>query len=129
MSDHTEHRRELLAEAGGGLTTAALAARLGVSRWEIDEQRRRGFLLAVPMPRGEWIFPEAQFAPNGQPLPGLAEVLQAFRIRAEWMQLAMLITPDTDLSDQSALQLLRDQGRSALPAILRAIGRTGEHAS
>ena len=124
-----QRRLELLSEAGGGLSTTALAEALGVSRQAIDKRRKTGTLLAVPRPSGDWAFPRAQFGPDLSPLPGMTEVLRAFRIKDPWMQLSELLTPDEDLGGRSILEVLRQEGRSALPAVLRAAGSVGEHAA
>ena len=127
LAASAQRRRELLAEAGGGLSTAAVASALGTSRQAVDKRRRGGTLLAVQMPAGEWVFPAAQFGPDGRPLDGLAEALRAFRIEDPWMRLAELLAPDADFENRSALQVLREEGRKALPAILRALASVGEH--
>ena len=124
-----QRRREILAEAGGGLSTAALAKALGVTRQAIDKRRRARTLLAVPRPSGDWAFPRAQFGPGLRPLPGLTDVLRAFHIEDPWMQLSELLTPDEDLGVRSIFQVLREEGRSALPAVLGAVTSIGEHAA
>lgn len=121
-----QRRRELLADAGGGLSTAAAAAALGTSRQAVDKRRRAGTLLAVPLPSGQWAFPAAQFGPDGRVLDGLPEALRAFRIADPWMRLAEMLARDADLGDRSALQVLRDEGRDALPRIRRALSSVGE---
>jgi hypothetical protein len=120
-------RRELLAEAGGGLSTAMVARALGTSRQAVDKRRRTGTLLAVPMPAGDWAFPAAQFGADQRPLEGLANALRAFTIDDPWMRLAELLAPDADLGDRSALQVLRAEGRAALPQVCRALASVGEH--
>lgn len=120
-------RRELLAEAGGGFSTAMVARALGTSRQAVDKRRRTGTLLAVPMPAGDWAFPAAQFGPDQRPLEGLADALRAFNIDDPWMRLAELLAPDADLGDRSALQVLREEGRAALPQVCRILAGVGEH--
>lgn len=122
-----QRRRELLAEAGGGLSTAAAAAALGTSRQAVDKRRRAGTLLAVPLPAGDWAFPAAQFGPDGRVLEGLSEALRALNIDDPWMRLAEMLAPDADLEGRSALQVLREEGRDALPAVRRALSGVGEH--
>src|SRR5690606_23675865 len=124
-----QRRRELLMEAGGALSTTALAQSLGVSRQAIDKRRRTGTLLAVPMPSGEWAFPRAQFGPDGQPLPGMGVVLRAFHLQDPWMKIAELLARDEDLGDRSVLQVLAEDGESALPTVLRAVASVGEQAA
>jgi hypothetical protein len=120
-------RRELLAEAGGGLSTAMVARALGTSRQAVDKRRRTGTLLAVPMPAGDWAFPAAQFGPDQRPLEGLADALRAFSIDDPWMRLAELLAPDADLGGRSVFQTLREEGRAALPQVCRALAGVAEH--
>lgn len=120
-------RRELLAEAGGAMSSAALAKTLGITRQAVEKRRRRGTLLAVPQASGDWVFPLAQFGPEGRPLPGLVEVLRAFKIQDPWMRLAELIAPDADLGSRSIIDVLREEGRNGLPAVLKTVTRVGDH--
>lgn len=120
-------RRELLAEAGGGLSTATVARALGTSRQAVDKRRRSGTLLAVPLPAGDWAFPLAQFGPDGRPLEGLADALRSFNIDDPWMRLAEMLAPDADLGGRSAFQALREDGRAVLPQVRRSLAVVGEH--
>lgn len=127
MANSARRRRELLVEAGRGRSTAAVANALGTTRQAVDKRRRTGTLLAVPMPTGEWVFPMAQFQPDGRPLEGLADALRAFSIQDPWMRLAEMLAPDEDLGGRSVFQALREDGREALPTIRRALAGVGEH--
>ncbi|HEY0153790.1 MAG TPA: hypothetical protein VGB92_17400 [Longimicrobium sp.] len=120
-------RRELLAEAGGGLSTQAVATMLGTSRQAIDKRRRTGTLLAVPMPTGDWAFPAAQFGTDGRPLDALPEALRACNVDDPWMRLAEVLAPDADLGGRSVLQVLSEEGRNALPSVRRVLASVGEH--
>lgn len=139
-------KRELLAQAGGAWPTGTVAEHLAITRQGVDKRRQTGTLLGVRLPSGDWVYPVAQFAPDGAPLPGLTEVLGAFRgIASPWMWLEHLLAPDpvlsahsigeatrapavsvTDDTPRSALQALREDGSTAIPAIVAALREVGD---
>lgn len=147
-----QRKRELLAQAGGAWSTGTVAEHLAITRQGIDKRRQTGTLLGVRLPSGDWVYPVAQFGPEGAPLPGLAEVLGAFRgVASPWMRLEHLLAPDPALSEQvlraaatrtstvddtspaaaadtprSAFQALRDDGPAALRAITAALQQAGD---
>ena len=96
---------ELLRRAGGGLRLGDAARRMGVSSQAVHARRKRGTLLAVPQANGEWLYPGCQFGPDG-PLQGLGAVLQAFRMRSPWTQLAVLLAPADTLEGRTPLDVL-----------------------
>lgn len=122
-------KRDLLAEAGGALSSDAVAAQLGVKRQAVDKRRQTRALLAVPTPSGDWVYPAGQFRADGRALDGLPDVLRAFRVDDPWMQLAELLAPDADLGGRSALDVLRGEGRAGVPALVAAVRGVGEHAA
>lgn len=143
-------KRELLAQAGGAWSTGTVADHLAITRQGVDKRRQAGTLLGVRLPSGDWVYPVAQFAPDGAPLPGLPEVLGAFRsVASPWMHLEHLLAPDPALSSpvaqpvarsaakgrkvppadappRSALQALRADGPAAVPAIVAALAQVGD---
>ena len=96
---------ELLRRAGGGLRLGEAARRMGVTSQAVHARRKRGTLLAVPQANGEWLYPGCQFGADG-PLPGLGPVLQAFRVRSPWTQLAVLLAPADTLEGRTPLDAL-----------------------
>jgi hypothetical protein len=130
--ESARRKRELLEEAGGGLTAAQVAEVRGITRQAVERARHERRLLAVPSVAGtgggDWLFPAAQFGPGGHPLPGLAAVLRAFQATSvvdPWTQLSELLAPDPELGDRSILGLLREEGEGGIPAALAALREVG----
>jgi hypothetical protein len=121
-----EHKQELIAEAGGLLTTADVAAALGISRQAVWKQRQERKLLSV-LHGGEEKFPAVQFTSAGELLPGLARVLAAIRLQGGWGTLDFLVTPDDDeLDGLSPIQVLKE-GPERLEDVVRLAATQGEH--
>lgn len=156
-------KRELLEEAGGGLSATQVAAARGITRQAVEKARTDQRLLAVPAAAvaaatqalwpppsvpdaadgegasasttasasataGDWLYPAAQFGPDGQPLPGLPAVLRAFRtthVVDPWTQLGELLAPDPEFGDRSVFALLRAEGEAAVPAAVAALRQVG----
>lgn len=98
-------QRELLAEAGGPLSADKVGELLGIGRAAVDKRRRQGALLGLMLPRGDVVYPAAQFR-RAAVLRGLPETLAAFRIRDPWMQLEWLLARDEALGGRNALEAL-----------------------
>lgn len=86
-----QFREEMAERAGGMFDRAHVAEMLGVSAAAIDKQRQRKQILGVPYGT-EIRYPAAQFR-DGEVLPGLKAVLEAFADMNPWEQLMMLATP------------------------------------
>ena len=99
-------RDELVAEAGGALSPAAVAERTGMSRQSVNNWRRKGQLIALPRGRRDFAFPACQFVED-RPLPGLDRVLAASALRHPLSQLEMLLAPSPRMGGTSPLDLLR----------------------
>jgi hypothetical protein len=99
-------KRELLASAGGGLTSSQVAAALGLTRQAVDKRRSRRALLAAPNGSGEYLYPACQFTPEGV-IPGLERVLHAFAIQSPWTQLSVLLAPAPALGGSTILEALK----------------------
>ena len=99
-------KRDLLTSGGGGLTSSQVAGALGITRQAVDKRRIRHALLAVPNGSGEYVYPACQFTPEGV-MPGLEEVLRAFRITNPWTQLSMLLAPAPSLEGKTILEVLK----------------------
>ena len=98
-------RDELLAQAGGALSPAAVAERTGMSRQSVNNWRRKGQLIALPRGRRDFAFPACQFAED-RPVPGLDRVLAASALRHPLSQLEMLLAPSPRMEGASPLALL-----------------------
>lgn len=113
----------LLERAGGGLRAGDVAARMRVSAQAVHARRKRGTLLAVPQPNGEFLYPACQFGPDGA-LPGLGTVLSAFAVQGPWTRLSALLAPADELEGRSPLQALRSGDVDGAAA---AAASYGEH--
>ena len=114
-------KRELLTSAGGGLSSPQVAAALGITRQAVDKRRGRLALLAVPNGAGEYVYPACQFTPDGV-VPGLEEVLRAFRIRSPWTQLSVLLAPAPALGGKTILEALRSGALAKSIALAASFG-------
>jgi len=99
-------KRELLTSGGGGLTSSQVSSALGITRQAVDKRRIRHALLAVPNGSGEYVYPACQFTADGV-IPGLEEVLRAFRIRSPWTQLSALLAPAPALAGKTIAEALK----------------------
>ncbi|HYW48286.1 MAG TPA: hypothetical protein VE959_35810 [Bryobacteraceae bacterium] len=114
-------KQELLTLGGGGLTSSQVASALGVTRQAVDKRRSRRALLAVPNGSGEYVYPACQFTSSGV-IPGLEEVLRAFRIRSPWTQLSVLLASAPALGGQTILEALKSGASERAIAIARSFG-------
>jgi hypothetical protein len=121
MARGTGIKRELLASGGGGLTSSQVSAALGLTRQAVDKRRGRRGLLAVPSGSGEYLYPACQFTPSGV-IPGLEEVLRAFRIRNPWTQLSALLAPSPALGGNSILEALKAGEMERAIAVADSLG-------
>jgi len=117
-------KRELLMDAGGGLTPSQVAKVLGLTRQAVDKRRIRRTLLAVPTGSGEYVYPACQFVPEGV-LPGVQEVLQAFQVRSPWTQLSALLAPAPALRGKTILEALKSGETERAIAVAASFGEQG----
>ncbi len=114
-------KQELLTSGGGGLTSSQVASALGITRQAVDKRRIRHALLAVPSGSGEYLYPVCQFTSTGV-IPGLEEVLRAFRIRSPWTQLSALLAPAPALGGRTILEALKSGAIERAIAIAASFG-------
>jgi len=114
-------KQELLASAGGGLTSSQVSRALGITRQAVDKRRSRRALLAVPNGSGEYVYPACQFTSDGV-IPGLEEVLRAFQIRSPWSQLSVLVAPAPALKGKTILEALKSGVIERAVAIAASFG-------
>lgn len=96
---------QLIERACGLLPLGEAAGRLGISRGAVSSRRRRGTILAVDMPDGEWVYPACQLTDEGV-VPGLTELLRAFQTDSAWTKLNVLLAPSILHNNRSPLELL-----------------------
>ncbi|MGA3043653.1 MAG: DNA-binding protein [Bryobacteraceae bacterium] len=114
-------KRELLTSAGGGLTSSQVAKALGITRQAVDKRRSRRALLALPTGSGEYIYPAGQFTRDGV-IPGVEDVLRAFRIRSPWTQLSALLAPAPALRGKTILGALKSGDAERAIALAASFG-------
>lgn len=115
--------RELLASAGGGLSSAEVATLLGITRQAVDKRRQAGQLLALKLGRRGYLYPARQFTQTGV-LPGWPGVLAVLQDHAPWAQLIFLMSPNSYLGGAVPLHKLM-AGDTA--AVLKAASCYLEH--
>jgi hypothetical protein len=98
----------------------------GVSRQAIADRRERRTLLGLKTADGVMVYPTFQFDDRNQVLPGLAEILQAFRGSAvdDWTLAGWLVAPSKDLRDKTVIEWLRaGKDREVVLALARSFAR------
>ncbi len=115
-------RERLLTAEGGTLTSEEAGQVLGVTRQAIDNRRKRGTLLAVPLGRRGYRYPAWQFG-NGGVLPGLDRTLKALGDTGPWVQMAFMLNGNAWLDGRRPLDALR---AGDLDAVVVAAGLYGE---
>ena len=117
-------QRDLLREAGGGLSASDVGTLLQIGRAAVDKRRRHGALLGLRLPNGDVVYPAAQFR-KGDVVPGLEEVLGAFRIHDPWMQLDVLLARDEALGGRTGFEALAHRDLQAVKAVVSSTGDQG----
>ncbi len=117
-------RDRILAEAGGGLTAAQVAAMLHLSPQAVAKARASRRLLAVAFSERKLRYPVAQFR-KGKPLPGLDRVLQASRLDDPWMELEHMTARHAALDGQSIFQALAAGRVEPAVEVMVSVGEAG----
>ena len=106
--------REGLAAKANGLLSAEEAGRAlgGISRQAVDKRRRGRQLLAVRL-ANDWRYPAAQIRPNGEVVPGLADILGELADVGPWAILDFLLAEDAALGGAAPLAALSRGGAAA----------------
>ena len=119
-----EAQRRLLEAEGGTILRDRVADLLGISIQAVDERRQAGRLLALPVGPDDYAYPAWQFA-QGEPLPGLAEVLADLDVRDPWMRAAFFLNRNLYLDGARPLALLRSGQLEAVRRAARVHGEQG----
>jgi hypothetical protein len=98
-----------------------VASALGITRQAVDKRRGRRALLAVPNGSGEYVYPACQFSADGV-IPGIEDVLRAFRIRSPWTQLSVLLAPAPALAGKTIVEALKSGTVERAVAIAASFG-------
>lgn len=109
-------KRDILAMQGDLLDAAGVAARLGIDPAEVEQRRRDGLLLALPLEGGTLGYPAWQFADNGM-LPGLEVALRDLGVQGAWTRAAFFLSGDIRLDWRTPLEMLL---RGEVEAVRRA---------
>lgn len=114
----------LLEKAGGALTVAQAANRLGVSRQAVHKAIRSGRLIAYDVKGGARMLPACQFSGDGI-LKGLPEVLAALTVTGFWTRMSFLMGKVPELGFRSRIETLGD---GVIAPVVEAARRYGEQA-
>jgi hypothetical protein len=97
------------------LSGSWLSSRLGVGTQRLDAMRRGGELLGVRRPGGyDYMYPSWQFAPDGQALPVIPELIRAARgAGMSDERLYEVLAARTGISGEERLADALRQGRDA----------------
>ena len=117
-------QRELLEEARGALSADEVGSFLGIRRAAVDKRRRQGTLLGIKLPSNDVVYPAAQFGARDV-LPGLPDVLSAFRIDDPWMQLDMLLAKHDLLGGRTGFEALKDGDVERVKQLVASVGEQG----
>lgn len=117
-------KKRLITEAGGAVDPETACARLGgISPDALEERRGRLEVLAVTL-EGRTLYPMFQFL-EGQIMPHLREVLQAFEGASSWTMLGVLLDPSDALSGATPVdELLSGRYKDAME-VAAGWGNTG----
>ena len=119
-------KHEVVRLAGGLLSSGEVAVLLGVSVAAVKQRQRRGTLLGLPLPNGEWGYPARQFADSGRVHEGLPRVLAAFEDENPWVILAFLVNPVPGSDEGIAFEALSDPAAvERLMELARTFGDQG----
>ena len=105
-----KHRMREILEAEGGAVGAAEAAEIvGASEAVLEERRRKGTVLALPVGDGGHAFPRWQFSGDAEDgmVPGLSRVLGSFSVTCPWVQAEFLLAPEERLGGMRPLDALK----------------------
>jgi hypothetical protein len=119
-----EMKQELLAEAGGGWSSAVVAKHLGITRQAVDKRRRNNKLLALKSAAGDYVYPVCQFTSDGV-VPGLDVFLGAFAPSGGWTRLDVLLTPAEEIGGASPLDALRHGDAEGAALVAAMFGEQG----
>ena len=117
-------RQQMLATAGGALTSEQVADVLGISRQAVDKRRSSNQLLALTQGRRGYSYPSFQFD-EGKTLKGLEEVLGNLGTLDPWMQLNFFTSAHERLGGKTSIKALRDGSVEEVKNMASGYGEQG----
>ena len=104
------------------LSAHQLAQHLGITPQGVGRKRERNQVFWLEVGDG-FVYPAFQVGKSGL-LPGIRDVLDAFRVPDPWMRVSFMLTGDRRLGDRRPIDVLR-QGMNT--DVVRAAAAYGEH--
>ena len=103
-----ECRMAEILKAEGGTGAAEAAEIVGTSEAVLEEMRKQGTVLALPV-GGGYAYPRWQFDGDAEDglAPGLPRVLRSFSLESPWMQAGFMLSPEDRLGDRRPLDALK----------------------
>ncbi|NBJ13679.1 Rv2175c family DNA-binding protein [Microvirga arsenatis] len=113
-------KAELINLAGGLFSLQNVVSLLKITRQAIEKRRKAGTIIAVRT-GDDYRYPACQFTQDGM-VEGLDMVLKEMPVRADWMRLEWLLTPDEALDGLSPLEALKKGQLEDVLDVARAQG-------
>jgi len=119
-----ERKEQLIAEAGGLLSSKTAAAMLRISPQALARMTERGQLIAVKHARSELAYPVFQFESKDM-LVGIAAVLKVIGVEDPWMRFNFLFLKLTELGESRPIDVIRAGNAPHAAAAARHYGNHG----
>jgi hypothetical protein len=119
-----EARQQILEAEGGTMTVSEVASLLGITRQAVEKRRKAGKLIALSLGRRGYAYPRWQFTVD-RVLPGIDAVLGELDLPDGWGQVGFFLSPNTRLSQQRPLDVLRAGDLDDAVQAAGAYGETG----
>lgn len=120
-----DHKRRMLADEGGTMSSREAAALLGLTRQTVDNRRKASRLVAVDLGRHGFAYPAWQFTSDGV-LAGLDQMVQAFGPGDPWGLMAFVLSGNARLNGQRPLDVLRE---GSVEQVVEAASQYGQQSA
>jgi hypothetical protein len=120
-----KRKRQMLAIAGGALSSGQVAEVLSISRQAVDKRRSANQLLALTQGRRGYSYPSFQFE-DGKTVRGLEQVLGQLTALDPWMQMAFFTAPNERLGGSTPIERLQ---KGLIEEVVSAASGYGEQGS
>jgi hypothetical protein len=118
-----EMKRALLKAEGGVLSAQQLAEHLGITPQGLGKRRDLNQVFWLEIGDG-YVYPAFQVGPKGL-LPGIREVLDAFREEDPWARVNFMLTGDARLGGCRPIDVLRNGDVASVTRAARGLGEHG----